>query len=71
MWQYIAYLMIAIGALVLVGWGIYTLFSSDEIHVLFKVAAGVIGLGALILVGVAVGDRITKTRNEDFRGIEN
>ncbi len=45
-------------------------FTSDEIPVLIRVAVGVIGLGMLILIGVAIKDRISKAKGEHFEGVD-
>ena len=70
MWQNIAFILIGLGVLALIGWAVEGFFMSDEIPLLIKIAAGAIGVGILILIGVAVKDRLTRAKKEDFKGVE-
>lgn len=70
MWQNAAFILIGLGILALIGWAVQGFFTSDEIPVLIRVAVGVMGVGVLILIGVAIKDRITKSKDEDFEGVD-
>ena len=70
MLQNAAFILIGIGVLALVGWAMQAFFTSSEIHILIRIAVGAIGLGALILIGVAIKDRLTKGKKEDFKEVE-
>jgi len=70
MWQNAAFTLIAIGVLSLVGWSLQAFFTASEIHVLIRIAAGAVGLGTLILIGVAIKDRMTRAKKEDFEEVE-
>jgi hypothetical protein len=70
MWQNIAYILMGLGILALIGWGVQGFFLSDETPLLIKIAAGAIGLGVLILLGVVIRERLKKAKNEDFKGVE-
>ena len=70
MWQNIAYILIGLGVLALIGWGVQGFFTSPEIPILIKIAAGAIGLGVLILLGVVIRERLKKAKDEDFKGVE-
>ena len=70
MWQNIGYVLIGLGVLALVGWAIQGFFAASDIPVLIRVAVGVLGLGVLILIVVAIKDRITKAKDEDFEGVD-
>jgi len=70
MWQNVAFILIGLGILALLGWGVRDFFIASDIHILIRIAAGAIGVGILILIGVAVKDRITKAKDEDFKGVE-
>ena len=70
MWQNFAYILIGLGILALIGWAVQGFFTSDEIPVLIRVAVGVMGVGVLILIGVAIKDRISRAKDEDFKGVE-
>ena len=70
MWQNFAFILIGLGVLALIGWAVPGFFASDEIPVLIRAAVGVMGVGVLILIGVAIKDRITKSKDEDFKGVD-
>ena len=70
MWQNAAYILIGLGILALIGWAVQGFFTSDDIPVLIRVAVGVMGVGVLILIGVAIKDRISRAKDEDFKGVD-
>ena len=70
MWQNIAFILMGLGVLALIGWGVQGFFMSSEIPLLVRIAVGAIGVGVLILIGVAIKDRLTKAKTEDFKGVE-
>jgi hypothetical protein len=55
---------------VLIGWSVEGFFTSDEIPVLIRVAVGVMGVGVLILIGVAIKDRISRAKDENFKEVD-
>ena len=69
MWQNIAYILIGLGVLALVGWAVQSFFTASEIPVAIRVAVGILGLGVLILIVVAIKDRISRAKDEDFKGV--
>ena len=70
MWQNIAVILIGLGVLVLIGWGVKGFFMASDIPLLIRIAVGAIGAGILVLLGVAIKDRIAKAKTEDFKGVE-
>jgi hypothetical protein len=70
MWQNIAFILMGLGVLALIGWGVQGFFMSSDIPLLVRIAVGAIGVGVLILIGVAIKDRITKAKTENFKGVE-
>jgi hypothetical protein len=70
MWQNIAFILIGVGILVLIGWAVQGFFMSDETPLLIRIAAGVIGVGVLLLIAIAVKDRISKAKTEKFKEVE-
>jgi len=70
MLQNAAYILIGLGVVALLGWGVKGFFTASDIHVLIKIAAGAIGVGVLILIGVAVRDRVARAKTENFKGVE-
>ena len=68
--QNVAFILISIGILVLIGWGVKSFFMNAEIHLLIRIAVGAIGAGVLVLIGVAIKDRLAKAKTEDFKEVE-
>ena len=70
MWQKLALILMGLGTLALIGWSVQVFFMSDEIPLLVRIATGAVGAGILILIGVAIKDRMAKAKTEDFKGVE-
>ena len=70
MWQNIALILVGLGVLALIGWAAQAFFLESEIPLLVRIAVGAIGVGILILIVVAIKDRVTKAKDEDFKGVE-
>ncbi len=70
MWQNIAFILIGLGILVLIGWGVQGFFMDSEIHILLRIAVGAIVVGVLVLIGVAIKDRLAKAKTERFEEAE-
>ena len=68
--QNVAFILIGIGILVLIGWAVKGFFMSSEIPLLIRIATGIIGAGILVLLGVAIRDRVTKAKTEKFKEVE-
>ncbi len=64
--QKAAFILIGIGILVLIGWSVKGFFMDSDISLLIKIAVGAVGVGVLILSGVAIKDRL-KSRQSHFR----
>ena len=70
MWQKVALVLMALGMLALIGWSANAFFAESEIPLIVRIAVGAIGVGILILIGVAIKDRIKKAKTDDFKEIE-
>ncbi len=70
MWQNAAFILIGIGILILIGWGVKGFFMEADIPLLIRIAVGIIGAGILVLIGVAIKDRLAKAKTEDFKEVE-
>ena len=68
--QKIAFILIAAGILVLIGWGVKGFFLATDIPIWIRIAVGAIGVGVVILIGVAIKDRLSKQGKEDFKEVD-
>jgi len=68
--QNAAFILIGIGILILVGWGVKSFFMEADIPLLIRIAVGVIGAGILVLIGVAIKDRLARAKQDDFKEVE-
>ena len=70
MWQKTAYIFIGVSVLVLIGWWSRLFFLASDIPLIVRIAVGVLGVGTVILLGVAIKDRRAKAKTENFKGVE-
>ena len=70
MWQKIAFILIGLGVLVLIGWSVKEFFTDSDISLLIRIAVGAIGAGVLVLLGVAIKDRLARAKKDDFKEVE-
>ncbi len=70
MWQKVALVLMALGMLALIGWSAWVFFPNSEISLVVRIAVGAIGLSILILIGVAIKDRIKKAKTDEFKEVE-
>ena len=70
MWQNIAFILIGLGILALIGWAVQDFFTASDIPMLIRIAVGAIGLGVLVLIGIAIKDRLARAKTEDFKEVE-
>ena len=68
--QNVAFILIGIGVLALVGWALQAFFTASEIHILIRIAAGAIGAGVLVLIVIAIKDKLAKAKKNDFKEVE-
>ncbi len=68
--QNVAFILIGIGVLVLIGWSVGAFFMEAEIPILIRIAVGAVGAGVLVLIGIALKDRLTKAKKDDFKEVE-
>lgn len=70
MLQRIAFFLIAVGVLGLIGWGVKGFFLADDIPIWIRIAVGAIGVGVVILIGIAIKDRLSRQGKEDFKEVD-
>ena len=69
--QKLAWILIGISFIGLTGWGAYAFFADSEVPIMVKIALGAIGVGVLILLGIAIKDRLTKSKPDEFKEVDN
>lgn len=69
--QNLAFILIGLGVLILIGWGVKGFFFASDIPLLIRIAIGAIGVGVLLLIGLVIKDRLVKARTEDFKEVKN
>ena len=70
MWQNTAFILIGLGVLALIGWSVQAFFMASDIPLIIRIAVGAIGIGVLVLIGVAIKDRLAKAKTEKFKEVE-
>ncbi len=70
MWQNVALVLMALGILAISGWAAGAFFADSEISLIIRIAVGAIGAGILILIGVAIKDRVKKAKTDEFKEVE-
>ena len=68
--QKVAFILISIGVLLLIGWSVKVFFMAPDIPIFIRIAVGAIGAGILVLMGIAIKDRLAKAKKEDFKEVE-
>ncbi len=68
--QNVAFIMIGLGILALIGWSVKVFFMDVDIPLFIRIAVGAIGVGTLVLIGIAIKDRLKKAKTEDFKEVE-
>ena len=70
MWQNVALILMALGMLALIGWAANAFFAESDIPLVVRVSVGAIGAGILIMLGIAIKDRVKKAKTDDFKEVE-
>ena len=68
--QNVAFILIGLGILALIGWSVKVFFMASDIPLIIRIATGAVGAGILILIGVAIKDRLAKAKTEKFKEVE-
>ena len=69
--QNIAFILIGAGILVLIGWSVQVFFMASDIPLLIRIAVGAVSIGVLVLIGVAIKDRLAKAKTDKFKEVEH
>jgi hypothetical protein len=69
--QRIAFGLIGLGVLAVIGWGVSGFFTSSEVPLAVRIGMGAIAVGVLVLVGIAIKDRVGRAKKEGFKEVDN
>ena len=68
--QKLAFVLIGIGILVIIGYFARDFFTASSIPLPFRVATGVVGLGLILLLASTIKDRLEAAKKEHFEEVE-
>jgi hypothetical protein len=68
--QKAAFIIIVLGVLALVGWMAKGFFTATEIALAVRIIVGVVAVAVVVLLGIAIRDRIKQAKDEDFKGVD-
>ena len=68
--QNAAFILIGLGVLALIGWSVKVFFMASDIRLFIRIAVGAVSVGVLILIGIAIKDRLAKAKTETFKEVE-
>ncbi|MFC1993601.1 hypothetical protein ACFLV3_07365 [Chloroflexota bacterium] len=70
MWQNVAFILIGLGILALIGWSFQGFITASDIPLLIRIAVSATGIGLLILIGIAIKERLAKAKTENFKEVD-
>ena len=68
--QKVAFILIGLGILALIGVSVRFFFMAAEIPLYIRIPVGAVGVGVLILIGVAIKDRRASAKTDKFKEVE-
>ncbi len=68
--QNVAFILIGLGILVLIGWLARGFFMAAEISLFVRVVVGIVAAAVVMLFGIVIRDRIAQARKEDFKEVD-
>ena len=68
--QKAAFVIIILGVLALVGWLAKGFFTATEVALAVRIIVGVVAVAGVVLLGIAIRDRIKQAKDEDFKGVD-
>ncbi len=68
--QNVAFIVIGIGILVLIGWLARGFFMAAEISLFVRIVVGIVAAAVVMLFGIVIRDRIAQAKKEDFKEVD-
>lgn len=59
-----------VGLAVLVGWGLYQFSRDDEVHLVEKIATGMVLMGVVLLFVSVLRQRLSEARNDRYKDVQ-
>ena len=68
--QNMAFILIGLGILVLIGWLARGFFMAAEISLFVRVVVGIVAAAVVMLFGIVIRDRIAQAKKDDFKEVD-
>ena len=68
--QNLSFILIGLGILIIIAYFTKEFFTDGDVPLLIRISVGAIGAGVLVLIGVAIKDRLAKSKTENFKEVE-
>lgn len=68
--QNLAFILIGLGTLALIGWLARGFFAADEISLFIRIVVGIIAVAVVMLFGIVIRDRIAQAKKDDFKEVD-
>ena len=69
MMQNAIFIIIGLAVLAFIGWAAKGFFTAAEIPLWVRVIVGVVAVAVVTLLGIAIRDRISQAKKEDFKEV--
>ncbi|MFC1866104.1 hypothetical protein ACFLYB_05275 [Chloroflexota bacterium] len=64
------FVIIGLAFLTLIGWAAKDFFTATDTSVFIRILVGIIIVGGVALLGIAIRDRMKQAKKEDFKEVE-
>ncbi|MFC1846921.1 hypothetical protein ACFLYS_02540 [Chloroflexota bacterium] len=64
------FVIIGLALLTLIGWAAKDFFIATEVSIFIRILVGIIIVGGVALLGIAIRDRMKQDKEENFKGVE-
>ena len=64
------FVIIGLAILTLIGWAAKDFFIATEISIFIRILVGIVIVGGVALLGIAIRDRMKQAKEENFKEVE-
>ena len=68
--QNLAFIVIGLGVIVLIGWLARSFFLADGIFLWVRIVVGIVVVAFVLLFSIVIKDRIVAAKKEDFKEVD-